>query len=271
VENEKERAFGSIVKFPVKRKEKPRDYGLTWFLDWGDGISYLEEILEAVGDHLDLAKLPALSAGLQPLKYLRKKIDLYRKHDIKPFMGGMFLEAALICGKCEEFFKEALNIGFEVMEVSESESRMVPSTKISLIEMSNRLGYKVMAELGPHYAEAPYDPREVIRESKKYLDAGAWKVILESDVIEFMAPWNDAASAAIMKQIIDEIGYENLLFEISDNVRTCQWFILHYGPDVNIALNKGPVAQLPEGVMTVEHIRRGLLMPDTWYGRYTSL
>jgi phosphosulfolactate synthase len=269
--NERIRAFTSTVWFPVKRREKPRECGLTWFLDWGAGISYLGEMLDAVGDHLDLAKLPALSAGLQPVDYLKEKIALYRKHDIKPFMGGMYLEAALICGKCEEFLKEALDLGFEVVEVSESESRMIPSTKISLIEMSARLGFKVMAELGPHYAKAPYEPREVIRESKKYLESGAWKVILESDVIEFMEPWNDPKSAATMKEIIDDIGYENLLFEISDNLRTCQWFILHYGPDVNIALNKGPVAQLPEGVMTVEHIRRGLLMPDTWYGRFTSL
>jgi phosphosulfolactate synthase len=265
------RAFSSTVWFPVKRTEKPRDVGLTWFIDWGVGISYLDEMLVAVGDHLDLAKLPALSAGLQPVDYLSKKIAMYRKHDIKPFMGGMYLEAALICRKCEDFLKEALDIGFEVVEVSESESRMTPSTKISCIEMSARLGFQVMAELGPHYAESPYEPREVVRESKTYLEAGAWKIILESDVIEFMAPWSNADSASKMKEIIDEIGYENLLFEISDNIRTCQWFILQYGPEVNIALNKGPVAQLPEGVMTIEHIRRGLLMPDTWYGRYSSL
>ena len=269
--NERTRAFESIVWFPVKRKEKPRECGLTWFLDWGGGITYLGEMLDAVGDHLDLAKLPALSAGLQPADYLKKKIALYRKHNVEPFMGGMYLEAALICGKCEEFLKQALDVGFKVAEVSESESRMVRSTKISLIQMGAGLGFKVMAELGPHYANAPYEPREVIRESKIYLESGAWKVILESDVIEFMQPWDNSNSAEIMKEIIDEIGYENLIFEISDDVRTCQWFILHYGPDVNLALNKGPVAQLPEGVMTVEHIRRGLLMPDTWYGRFTSL
>jgi phosphosulfolactate synthase len=268
---ESKRAFASVVRFPVRRKEKPRDSGLTWFLDWGGGIGFLEEMLEATGDHLDLAKLPALSAGLQPLEYLKRKIQLYRRHDIRPFLGGMYLEAALICGSHREFLKEALDTGFEVVEVSESESRMVPSTKTDLIEMSARMGFKVMAELGPHYAQAPYEPREVIRETKKCLEAGAWKVILESDVIEFMEPWNNAGSAALMKQIIDEIGHEHLIFEISDQVRNCQWFILNYGPEVNLALNKGPVAQLPEGVMTVEHIRRGLLMPDTWYGRFSSL
>jgi phosphosulfolactate synthase (CoM biosynthesis protein A) len=239
----RKRAFEAAVEFPVKRNEKPRDTGLTWFLDWGDGITFLDELLDAVGDHLDLAKLPALAAGLQPREYIIKKIDMYRKHAIRPFMGGMFLEAALICRKAERFMQEAKEIGFEVIEVSESESRMVPSTKIGLIEQSAKMGFSVMAELGPHYAEAPYDPREVIKTSKEYIDAGAWKIILESDVIEFMKPWDDAGSASIMKQIIDEIGYERIIFEISDQVRTCQWFILNYGPEVNLALNKGPVGR----------------------------
>ncbi|TVQ37777.1 MAG: hypothetical protein EA384_11150 [Spirochaetaceae bacterium] len=263
--------FQDCISFPVRRMEKPRDTGLTWFLDWGAGLTFLDEMLDAVGDHLDLAKLPALSAGLQPQAYLQSKLAVYKKHRVKPFMGGMYLEAALISRKTEEFMKDALDFGFEVIEISESESRMVPSTKLTLIEKAASMGFSVMAELGPHYAESPYDQREVIRSARQYLNAGAWKVILESDVISFMAPWNEPGNAATLKCIIDELQYENLIFEVSDDVRTCQWFILNYGPDVNLALNKGPVAQLAEGVMTIEHIRRGLLMPDTWYGRIASL
>ncbi len=267
----RERSFSTSLEFPVARIEKPRDTGLTWFLDWGAGISFLDEMLDAVGDHLDLAKFPALSVGLQPREYLQKKMSMYRKHHVRPFMGGMFLEAMLILRKTDRFVGEAMDLGFEVIEVSESESRMVQSTKLALIETISKRGVDVMAELGPHYAESPYDAREVVRSAKQYLDAGAWKIILESDVIEFMEPWSNPQSAAILQQIIDEIGYEKILFEISDKVRTCQWFILNYGPNVNLALNKGPVAQLAEGVMTIEHIRRGLLMPDTWYGRIASL
>lgn len=268
---QKIRPFQECVWFPIERKEKPRDTGLTWFLDWGAGLTYIDEMLEAVGDHLDLAKLPALSTGLQPLEYLERKIELYTKHQVRPFMGGMFLEAALICRKPFDFLSEARSIGFDVVEVSESESRMINATKLALIEQAAELGFSVMAELGPHYAESPYDAREVIRSSKECLNAGAWKIILESDVIEFMEPWKQADNASIMRQIVDEIGVDRIIFEISDQVRTCQWFVLNYGPDVNLALNKGPVAQLSEGVMTIEHIRRGLLMPDTWYGSIVSL
>ena len=266
-----ERLFDKTVHFPVQRREKPRDAGLTWFLDWGTGLTFLDEMLSAVGAHLDLAKLPALSVGLQPRSYIEKKLEIYRRHKVRPFMGGMYLEAALICRNVEDFLKSASETGFEVMEVSESESRMVPSTKLTLIEKAAKLGFAVMAELGPHYAESPYDAYEVVKSAREYLDAGAWKIILESDVIEFMAPWNDAQQATTLRRIIDELGHENIIFEISDNVRTCQWFIMNYGPDVNLALNKGPVAQISEGVMTIEHIRRGLLMPDTWYGRIASL
>jgi phosphosulfolactate synthase (CoM biosynthesis protein A) len=268
---EEHRLFTDCITFPVTRSEKPRENGLTWFIDWGMSLDYLEGMLVSSGAFLDIAKLPGLALRLQPAEYLRKKITLYAKHGIRVFGGGMMLEAALICRKAEQFLDEARELGITVVEVSESESRMVPATKLRLVQMAKERGFDVTAELGPHGAEQPYSPREVIRCGREYLSAGAWKIILEADVISFMKPWENAESAESLATIIDELGFRNIIFELSENIRMAQWFVLNYGPEVNLALNQGAVAQIPEGVMKLEHIRRGVLFPGTWFGDIASL
>jgi phosphosulfolactate synthase len=236
------------------------------------GRGYLEGFLDAVGDHVDIAKLPGLSVRLQPRDFLKDKIRLYREHGIKVFAGGMMIEAALVCRGVSGFLDDARDLGLEIVEVSESESRMVPSTKHKLIAMAKERGFTVTAELGPHYADRPYDPGETVREARACLEAGAWKVILESDVIDLMKPWREADGAERLTRIVDEIGHELIIFELPEDVRAmAQWLILKYGPDVNLALNKGPAAQIPEGIMMLEHIRRGLILPETWFGRFLSL
>jgi len=265
------RLFTDCITFPVTRSEKPRENGLTWFIDWGMSLDYLEGMLESSGAFLDIAKLPGLALRLQPRDYLEKKIAMYRKHGIRVFGGGMMLEAALVCRKAEQFLDEAKKLGIAMVEVSESESRMVPATKLRLIEMARKRGFEVTAELGGHYAEQPYNPREVIRSGKEYLAAGAWKIILEADVISFMKPWENADSADRLSAIVDELGWRNIIFELAENVRMAQWFIVNYGPEVNLALNQGAVSQIPEGAMKLEHIRRGVLFPGTWFGSIASL
>jgi phosphosulfolactate synthase (CoM biosynthesis protein A) len=234
-------------------------------------IEYIEGLLESCGAFVDIAKLPGLSLRLQPKDYLSKKIELYKKHDMRVFGGGMMLEAALICHHVDTYLAQAKEIGISLIEVSESETRMVPATKLKLIELCKGKGFEVTAELGPHGATQPYEPRDVIATSKKYLQAGAWKIILEADVITLMKPWENYESAEKLRSIIDEIGFENFIFEIGDNIKDAQWFILNYGPEVNIAINQGAVSQIPEGIMKLEHMRRGVLFPETWFGSYTSL
>jgi phosphosulfolactate synthase len=268
---EAERLFTDCITFPVTRAAKPRENGLTWFIDWGMSLDYLEGMLESSGAFLDIAKLPGLALRLQPGDYLRKKVAMYRAHGIRAFGGGMMLEAALICRGVDQFFDELRELGIGMVEVSESETRMVPATKLRLIEMARARGFEVTAELGAHYAEEPYNPREVIRHGKEYLAAGAWKIILEADVISFMKPWDNADSAERLSTIIDELGWQNIIFELAENIRMAQWFVLTYGPEVNLALNQGAVSQLPEGAMKLEHIRRGVLFPGTWFGHIASL
>jgi len=259
------KAFENCIDIPVNRSEKPREVGLNFTGDWGLGLNHIEGMLEAVGDYLDLVKLAVLTSRLTDRDFIKRKVKLYNDHQVKVFPGGMTLEAALICKKVEEFFDEAKDLGCSVVEVSESEVHMAPDTKLKLTEMGKERGFQVLVELGPHHPDEPFAAGHIIKRSKEFLDAGAWKIVLEGEVIILMKPWENQAGAEKILHIVDSVGCDNLVFEIGGNLKLAQWFILKYGPDVsfgNVQMDK---------IMPVEHIRRGVNYPETWFGKFASL
>jgi len=259
------RAFENCVDLPVNRSEKPREIGLNFAGDWGWDLPYVAGMLEAVGDYFDLVKLAVLTGRLMDRDFVKRKIALYNENQVKVFPGGMTLEAALVCKKVNEFFDEAQELGCRVVEVSESEVNMVPETKLKLTEMARDRGFQVLVELGPHHPDEPFATSHIIKQSHEALDAGAWKIVLEGEVILMMKPWQDQAGAEKILRIVDEVGHENLVFEIGGNLKLAQWFILKYGPDVSF----GNVGR--DRVMQIEHIRRGVNYPETWFGKFASL
>jgi len=259
------RAFENCIDIPVNRSEKPREVGLNFAGDWGWGMNYVEGMLEAVGEYLDLVKLAVLTGRLMDREFVKRKVALYNKHQVKVFPGGMTLEAALICKKVEQFFDEAKDLGCLVVEVSESEVKMTPDTKLKLTEMAKERGFQVLVELGPHHPEEPFAPAHIIKLSQEFLQAGAWKIVLEGQVLLLMKPWQNQQAAEKIFRIADGVGVNNIIFEIGGNLKLAQWLVLNYGPDVSF----GNIGR--DRVMQLEHIRRGLNYPETWFGKFASL
>ena len=258
-------AFENCIDIPVDRSTKPREIGLNFAGDWGWGMGYVEDMLEAVGEYLDVVKLAVLTGRLMDREFVKRKVALYNANQVKVFPGGMTLEAALVCKKVDEFFHEAKDLGCSVVEVSESEVTMAPDTKRKLVEMGVERGFQVIAELGPHHPDEPFATGHIIEQCKAALAAGAWKIVLEGEVLLMMKPWQDQAAAEKVFRIVDTIGHENMIFEIGGNLKLAQWFILKYGPDVSF----GNVGK--DRVMPIEHIRRGVNYPETWFGKFASL
>ena len=258
-------AFEDSIDIPVNRSRKPREVGLTFCWDCGEAAAWVDSKLEAVGEYLDLVKWYILTARLTPRERVIEKAEIYAKHDVKVFPGGMSLEAALICRKVDQFFEEAKALGCSLIEVSESELHMVPETKLKLVEMGAERGFQVLAELGPHRADEPFAAGHIIREARRFLDAGAWKIVLEGDVLNLMKPWESQTAAEDLFRVVDEIGKHRIIFETYDSVDLMQWLILEFGPDVSLG-------NVPwDFIIPLEHIRRGLNLSDTWYGKFASL
>jgi len=265
----------NFLEIPTRSK-KPRSQGLTIVIDGLESgflsLRELENLMEVAADYIDFMKVGWLTATLQPKDFVKSKNKICRENDIYVFPGGMLLEWALTRGKIEQFFKECKELGFTAIEVSDSVITLSIDQKIKLIKMAKNFDFKVLAEVGKKFPETPYSSVHVINEINKLLDAGAFKVILESEEVELLFTKNkekaetytktllEIASAVDPKDIIFEVPYGKSYTELCPILH---WFISHFGSEVNLANIE------PNHVVALETLRRGLDVLG--FGRIISL
>ena len=118
--------FG-FVELPAGRsQQKPRRTGLTMVADFGLPYMQAEDMATMAGRYIDLAKIAVGTSRLYDLAYLRKKLALYRRHKIRPFIGGQFQEYVFATygeKMLRPFLTEAKRVGFDVVEISASAAR----------------------------------------------------------------------------------------------------------------------------------------------------
>src|SRR3954462_9653106 len=82
-----------FLPLPAARStRKPRRRGLTMMIDQGLPCAYVGDLVEMAADYIDFAKIKTGTARLYPKSVLQRKIEIYKAHDITPFIGGQFHE-----------------------------------------------------------------------------------------------------------------------------------------------------------------------------------
>src|SRR5439155_17016561 len=89
-------------------------------------------------------------------------------------------------------------------------------------------------------AEGTRDPKRAIAQARRFLDAGAYMVMIESEgITENVKTWRTDAIAAI----VDALGLERIMFEAADP-EVFAWYIKNYGPEVNLFVDHSQIVQL---------------------------
>jgi len=98
-----------------------------------------------------------------------------------------------------------------------------------------------------------------IRQARRFLDAGAYLIMIESEGITENTPtWRTDAAATI----IDALGLEKVMFEAADP-DVFAWYIKNYGPDVNLFVDHSQIVQL-------ETLRAGIWGTKSLWGRVVT-
>jgi phosphosulfolactate synthase len=262
------------IGWPV-RTRKPRTAGLTMVMDTGWPVSHVESLMAQYGEYLDIVKIwdPHLRA---PEKEVRRKIDVYRKHQVRVQPGGIFMEVARIEGTESKVMPRLADMGFDVIEVSSTATNAARDMKkeAAFIEQARKLGFAVFGEVGKKFAdgdttrksEEVVDEAETIREMRALLDAGAERVYWEGHLLrrvmgetadELMAK-RDTGTQQVLR-VANTIGAERIIFEVSGlrpvlNRRALQfWLINLFGTEVNIGNARLEEMGLIEGLRSGSH------------------
>lgn len=265
-----ERAFSFLSV--NKREIKPSKHGLTeirgpYYIPMGK--RYLEDILETMGQYVDILKFAGGSFSLMPHRAVKGLIDLCHKYNVMVSTGG-FIEHVLTQGNkaVEQYIEECKRLKFDIIEISSGFITVPTDDLVSLTERVQKAGLKAKPEVGIQFgaggasaveeleAEATSDPDWAILRAKKHIDAGAYMIMVESEgITENVRTWR----TDVIARFVRELGLDKTMFEAADP-EMFGWYIKNYGPEVNLFVDHSQIILL-------ESLRSGIWGTKSLWGR----
>jgi len=268
-----ERAFGFLRL--NERQQKPRSQGITeirgpYYTPLGRYS--LEDILSTMGAYVDSLKFAGGSFVLMPRRALQEITKLCHQHDVLVSTGG-FIEQVLTQGKdaVKSYIRECKEVGFDIVEISSGFITLPADDWLRLIEEVEKAGLKAKPEIGIQFgaggatraeeleAEGTRDPEWPIQLGRRFLDAGAYMIMIESEgITENVKRWRTDVPA----RVINALGLEKVMFEAADP-EVFAWYIKNWGPEVNLFVDHSQIVQM-------ECLRSGIWGTASLWGRVVT-
>lgn len=257
------------------RPRKPRSRGITeirgpYYTPLGRHA--LLDILESMGTYVDALKFAGGSFSLMPRKAVREVLDLCHAHDVLVSTGG-FIEHVLTQGPemVDRYIRECKEMGFDIVEISSGFITLPTDDWLRLVEKVHKAGLRAKPEVGIQFgaggataaaeltAEGSRDPAWAIAQARRFLDAGAYMIMIESEgITESVREWRTDVPA----RIVDALGLESVMFEAADP-EVFAWYVKNYGPEVNLFVDHSQIVQL-------ECLRSGIWGTKSLWGRVVT-
>jgi phosphosulfolactate synthase (CoM biosynthesis protein A) len=254
------------------RQGKPRRRGITeirgpYYTPMGR--RYLEDILETMGSYVDALKFAGGSFSLMPRQAVSQLLDTCHRYNVMVSTGG-FIEHVLTQGAeaVDLYIQECKALGFDIIEISSGFITIPTDDWLRLVEKVQKAGLKAKPEVGIQFgaggataagelaAEGTRDPEWAIAQARRFIDAGAYMIMIESEgITENVTPWR----TDVVARIINALGLEKPMFEAADP-EVFSWYIKNYGAEVNLFVDHSQIVQL-------ECLRSGLWGTKSTWGR----
>jgi phosphosulfolactate synthase (CoM biosynthesis protein A) len=255
-----------------ERQGKPRSRGITEIRGpyySAMGKRYLQDVLETMGEYVDSLKFAGGSFALMPDEALKGIIETAHKHDMMISTGG-FIEYVLTQGKeaVDKYVEACREVGFDIIEISSGFISIPTDDWLRLVERVQKAGLKAKPEVGIQFgaggdtvageleAEGTRDPEWMISQARRFIDAGAYMIMIESEgITENADPWRTDIPA----EVINALGLEKVMFEAADP-GVFEWYVKNYGAEVNLFVDHSQIVHL-------ETLRRGIWGTKSSWGR----
>jgi len=258
-----------------ERPGKPRTTGMTeirgpYYSVIGKRL--LQDVFDLMGHAVDTLKFSGGAFSIMPAESIKEMIQLCHDNNVMVSTGG-FLEYVLTQGPeaVEKYINECKNFGFDIIEISCGFITIPTDDWLRLIEKVHKAGVKAKPEVGIQFGAGgasgaetleeagQADPDWAIKQAKRFLDAGAHMIMMESEgITEDVKTWRTDVPA----KFVNELGLDKVMFEAADPA-VFSWYIQNYGPEVNVFVDHSQIVQL-------ECLRRGIWGTAGTWGRVLS-
>ena len=261
-------------QFPkIKLQPKPRKIRQTWLKDVGFheaphyferlGLIELSDLLEVCANRIDYVKFTTPQVLYSPEKWIKKKINTYKKYDIKPYLDHTYFKFAYKKNCVEHAIKNGKSLGFDSIEFMNTGNDISEMQWFKWRKFAKNVSLNFMYE---HHPSRNWDPTsqdnpstsdEILKISEAFLNDGADFVILDHEEFELQ---QDNAKTTFSK-VIQKVGFEKICFEVtSPREGINQWhkdltsYIKLFGPDCNVC------NIMPSQILQVEPLRDNNLL-----------
>jgi phosphosulfolactate synthase (CoM biosynthesis protein A) len=236
------------------------------------GRRYLKDILDTVGEYVDTLKFSGGSFALMPRAAVRELIEICHDHDVTVSTGG-FVEHVLTRGSdlVRRYVGECADLGFDIVELSAGFISIPTDDWVRLVELVRGQGLEAKPEIGIQFgaggdttaeeleAEGTVDPAWAIARARRLLDAGARRIMIESEgITENVRSWR----TDVVASFVTELGLERVMFEAAEP-EVFTWYVKTFGPDVNLFVDHSQIVQL-------ECLRSGIWGTKSIWSRVVS-
>lgn len=242
---------------------KPRKTGLTeirgpYYETFP--LDQLQALLTTWGYYIDGYKFAGGIQALLTPQTVKNYTALAHKHNLYVNTGG-FIERIVIQdpSNIDKYLNETKELGFDVVEVSsgmfENATDFNIKDQVAIVKKIEKIGLKpkpeitIMSSVGGGSKELGYISKAksiktipaILDEAQKFLDAGAYMLMVESEgITEGIADPEEWRSDVIFA-LVEKFGYEKLMFEVSpedDEARkTFKWYLKNVSENVNLMMN----------------------------------
>lgn len=240
----------------IPREEKPRKCGMTMVLDKGLGLETAESLMSISGEYVDYLKFGWGTSIIHEQDIIKAKVEMYKNHQITPYTGGTLFELAYKNDKLDEFFREAHELGFQAIEISDGSTNISHEDKLECIKKAKADGFEVLSEVGKKDPDLDKELSldERIEKMHDELNAGSSLIIVEAREGGKNIGIFDKSGKAKEDEIdyiLDNFNGDKILWE-APNKDQQVFFILKLGNTVNL----GNVSS--DDITSLETLRRGL-------------
>src|SRR5579875_285177 len=233
------------------------------------GKQYLSDLLDAMGTYVDSLKYAGGSFTLMPREVVKELNEICHRHDVLVSTGG-FIEYVLTQGPdvVAKYISACRDLGFDIIEISTGFITLPTDDWLRLIEAVQKAGLKAKPEVGIQFgaggataaevleAEGTRAPEWAIEQARRFLDAGAYMIMVESEgITESVKVWRSDVPA----KFVAALGLEKVMFEAADPA-VFSWYIKNYGPEVNLFVDHSQIVQL-------QCLRAGIWGTQSLWGR----
>ena len=240
-----------------QRPSKPRESGLTMVMDKGLSYTEAQSLIDSSGQFIDIVKFGFGTALVT--NDLNNKITLYKKNNIKVYLGGTLFEAFLVRNMFQEYCELVKKLELDTVEISDGSIKMEHDKKCEYINQLANQQICVFSEVGYKSSNKIMPPSKWIKLMQKEIDAGSWKVIAEARESGNVGLYRSGGEVRsdLIEEILTKVPKDKILWEAPKKQQQV-FFIKLLGANVNLG-NIGTSDVIP-----LECLRLGL-RGDTFF------